>query len=48
MLQKLVWKIIPPFEVKVTAEKISAFLIEHASLSEKIIMRDVLALVKGC
>ncbi|HMH19209.1 MAG TPA: hypothetical protein VK572_13800 [Burkholderiales bacterium] len=47
MLQKLVWKIIPPFEVKVTREEISAFLVEHASLSKQIIMRDALALIKN-
>jgi hypothetical protein len=46
MLQQLIWKILPPFEVKVTSEEISAFLTKHANSSKSIIERGTSDLLK--
>jgi len=46
LLQRFLWKLVPPFEVMVTSKEINAFLEKHAFLSREIIARDTLALVK--
>jgi len=40
------WKVFPPFEVKLTIEEISSFLNEHASLCRDLILRDAVALAR--
>ena len=46
MLQQLVWKILPPLEVKLTIEEINSFLLAHANLAKSIVEKDATVLVK--
>lgn len=45
-MRKMLWKLFPPFEVKLTIEEIKSFLGAHAFLSQSIIEPVAVALAK--
>lgn len=45
-MQKLLWKLFPPYEVKLTLQEIRAFLSRHETMYSSIVLRDAISLAR--